>query len=109
MCGTVLVLGTIIIVVFLTLRSKSKPKSDQEQQQTAEGQVLCAPDGPHEVLDDPDGPLELDEDIFLAEQGCERLVPTMINRYEAMATGADCRPDTDGPDDEQGTITYIDS
>ena len=81
-CGTILIsVGIIIIVAILSLCSKSKSEAAQNQQQTEEDRVLC----------DPDGSLELDEDIFRAEQGCERLVPTM-KKYEAMATGTDCRP-----------------
>ena len=62
----------VLIIIFYTKRCQTKQHNEDK---------LCSA----EIKSEPDGLLEVDEDMFAAH-GPDRFVPTMVSKYEGMAT-----------------------
>ena len=101
------IIVTIIIILFV-LNFTRKKHCQPKRQNLID----------HEVNTEPDGPLEFDgEDEKMYEQkkalGCQRLVPTRVEQFEAMASGTVNAPEpedmvNDEYDQAQNLITRID-
>ena len=77
----------VLIIIFYTKHCQTKQHNEDKDK-------LCLA----EIKSEPDGLLEVDEDMFAAH-GPDRFVPTMVKKYEGMATDeqVDKTPDLEEP------------